>query len=639
MVKRIYTGHLQSEDEKDDEFDDSSADLESLLGLIVARISEFIEAERTTLFLYDEDRGELWSKVAEGTEKHEIKEIRIKLGKGIAGTVMKTGESIMIHDAYSDPRFDRTIDEKSGFITRMIYCRPLIDSRGNRIGVIQLLNKKSGDFSDKDNKLLDALCSQALIAIENAQLYHHVKVLREAEIRLNEELKDKQQKLQDSFLRIEQSNNELKAGIRRESLVRSFVLLAVAGIVCGLGFYAYSARLNLANFIEFSSPEPVVSPGESYSGTHTVATRTLSSSLYLSGTLAPFNTIHVASALDGKVSEIHFEYGGYVEKGTLVARIDTTDLQVQHREAQADLIRAENELNRLKNWEKRQEVTDARRALLRARMALEKQQRDLKDTEKLLGLGIIPASEYESATEQLESIKLDFQASEESLETTLDEANEESIRIADFEVKNAQLKVQELEQMIGSNEIYAPISGIIILPGSGLVGGGKYFGVGDDVFRGDVMLSIGDMTGLRIDSNVDEIDVHKIRNDQAVVVSGEAFPNMKLNGRISYISSQALAGSGSPIFEISVDVTELTPEERGIIRLGMTVDLDVEVYRNDTAIMIPLETVFMEDGRAYVLKKAGAAAPERVAVTTGITNVESIEVEGEIAAGDEIFMR
>jgi signal transduction histidine kinase len=165
-----------------------TVDLNRLLILIMNKITKSIEAQRSTLFLYDEERQELWSKIAQDSE---IKEIRLKLGEGIAGFVMATGETLNITDAYKDPRFNRAFDEQTGYLTQTIFCKPLVNTYGQRIGVIEVLNKKGGAFTERDEKLLDALCSQAAIAIENAQLYQHIRAKNRALVEAKRQLEQK----------------------------------------------------------------------------------------------------------------------------------------------------------------------------------------------------------------------------------------------------------------------------------------------------------------------------------------------------------------------------------------------------------------------------------------------------------------
>lgn len=145
----------------------STLDIDKLLGLILNSSIKSIDADRGTLYLVDEVKKELWSKVLQGDN---MVEIRLPIGKGIAGHVAATGEVVNIPDAYNDPRFNPEIDKKTGYHTRNMLCMPMKNKDGNIIGVFQLLNKKDGFFADDDIQFIDALSSHASVAIENARL-------------------------------------------------------------------------------------------------------------------------------------------------------------------------------------------------------------------------------------------------------------------------------------------------------------------------------------------------------------------------------------------------------------------------------------------------------------------------------------
>ena len=115
--------------------------LDVLLGRIMHATTQFLEAERATLFIYDESSDELWSKLAKGGEHTEI---RVPAGAGLAGAAFRAGEVLDIPDAYEDARFNRAVDKESGFRTRNMLCVPLIDRAGVRLGVVQVLNKRGG---------------------------------------------------------------------------------------------------------------------------------------------------------------------------------------------------------------------------------------------------------------------------------------------------------------------------------------------------------------------------------------------------------------------------------------------------------------------------------------------------------------
>ncbi len=158
-------------------------DLDRLLQKIVHKTMELMDAERATLFLLDEANGQLWSKVAEGAG---LKEIRIPLGAGIAGSVAVSGEVVNIPDAYQDPRFNPDVDRRTGYRTRNILCIPMKSREGKTLGVIQVLNKRHGAFTPEDVQVLDALESQAAIAVQNALLHEDIrKRARTSEILLD----------------------------------------------------------------------------------------------------------------------------------------------------------------------------------------------------------------------------------------------------------------------------------------------------------------------------------------------------------------------------------------------------------------------------------------------------------------------
>jgi HD-GYP domain-containing protein (c-di-GMP phosphodiesterase class II) len=142
-----------------------------LLKKILHRLTEVMRAERSSLFLFDEDERELHSKVAEGSE-----EISLPVGVGIAGEVARTGQSLNIPDVYRDSRFNPAFDRRSGFHTRSLLTVPLKTSRSGVIGVVQVLNKVDGrPFSEEDEELAEAFAATAAVAIETHQLFRELQ--------------------------------------------------------------------------------------------------------------------------------------------------------------------------------------------------------------------------------------------------------------------------------------------------------------------------------------------------------------------------------------------------------------------------------------------------------------------------------
>jgi len=149
----------------------SELDIDRLLRKIMSISTELLEAERSTLFLHDPVMNELWSRVAEGIGQTEI---RIPAHLGIAGEVFTRRVPVNIANAYADPRFNQKVDRETGFRTRSILCVPVINKYGIPIGVVQVLNRKGGPFSARDQRRLEMLAAQSAIALDNARLFREV---------------------------------------------------------------------------------------------------------------------------------------------------------------------------------------------------------------------------------------------------------------------------------------------------------------------------------------------------------------------------------------------------------------------------------------------------------------------------------
>lgn len=141
--------------------------LDDVLDNIVTVATDLANADRGTLYLVDKKAGELWSKVVMGGVP---KEIRLTIGEGIAGWVAKTSEIVNIKDAQSDERFNSNIDKSSGYNTNSMLCMPIKNKDSETVGVIQLLNSKTGEFTKLDEELINAISINCSLALENSSM-------------------------------------------------------------------------------------------------------------------------------------------------------------------------------------------------------------------------------------------------------------------------------------------------------------------------------------------------------------------------------------------------------------------------------------------------------------------------------------
>ena len=161
----------------------SELSLDVLLPQLIEVVSHALRAEVATLFLYDADTDELYSRFLQGDE---INEIRISADAGIVGSVFRSGGSLTIPDAYADSRFNQKVDQETGFRTRDIVCVPLTNRSGEVIGAAQVLNKREGTFGDSDIALLSTITTHAASALEHAQLFERTEKARQEDARMTE---------------------------------------------------------------------------------------------------------------------------------------------------------------------------------------------------------------------------------------------------------------------------------------------------------------------------------------------------------------------------------------------------------------------------------------------------------------------
>jgi sigma-B regulation protein RsbU (phosphoserine phosphatase) len=180
----------------------SSIEPDALFASILTVARKELGVEAGSLYFVDNERQEIWVKTADNTARRELATgssgvatttIRLPFGRGLAGTVAATGREIILHDAYADPRFDRSFDQRTGFRTRSVLCVPIRNKESKVVGVLQLLNKTQGSFGEKDLRFLAAISDHMAIAMENAKLHLELveKDRMERELQLGREIQSR----------------------------------------------------------------------------------------------------------------------------------------------------------------------------------------------------------------------------------------------------------------------------------------------------------------------------------------------------------------------------------------------------------------------------------------------------------------
>lgn len=154
-------------------------DLDKMLAAVVRAATQVLDAERGSVWLYDELKDELVLDVAT-----DLTQVRVPSGVGLVGTCAHTRQVINVPDCYAEPRFDTSVDRRTGYRTRCMLTLPLIDHQDKVVGVMQVLNKREGIFDSEDERLATVLAAQCAIALQRVRM---TQSLIEAE-RLRQEL-------------------------------------------------------------------------------------------------------------------------------------------------------------------------------------------------------------------------------------------------------------------------------------------------------------------------------------------------------------------------------------------------------------------------------------------------------------------
>ncbi len=455
-------------------------------------------------------------------------------------------------------------------------------------------------------------------------------------LNFQENEKQLNRQLQNAVLEAEQTNSILTSALKKVQVIRIAIILMIFLGVSGGGFYLWHMDfLSQSLFTTAPPSDQEVTPQGMQQ--FTVSKQPIANSVSLSGYVAPLEEINVVAPFDGKIKNKFFVYDQRTEQGEALLEMDSSKLKISLRELTSSHIKTRRKYNEVANWEKSSEVSSAKRSFTKAKNSLETAKRKLKETSLLFEKGFIPASEFESAKIALFNQNLDFAAAQEALDGVMKKGNKENCDIAKFELTNAEVNLKEIKDKLTHATVYSSVSGIVIQPTQSSDAKNKSIEPGISVTQGEILFTIGNLEGLSIKAKVDEIDIGKIQFDQKVTVQGDAFESLPLIGRVSHISSNAVTGqSQAPTFDVTVSIDSLTQAQKKQIKLGMSTNLEIMVYQNPSALLIPLDAVEIRDNKRWVTVMVNGELKPRE-VKTGMTTINSVEILDGLKENDTIY--
>lgn len=326
--------------------------------------------------------------------------------------------------------------------------------------------------------------------------------------------------------------------------------------------------------------------------------------LSYSGLISPIASQVVASPADGIVTNVLFQYGQSVKKGQVLFYLSSTKFIADYKSALMQYFKAksDNNLNQ-SQWE---------------------------EAKFLHRNQLISDDEFKMKQSNVDGSKLALMQASDLLHQFMQQFN-----INDIDPD--KLTISDIGKITnGQLSITAPSDGVVLAPAKGESGIRKWQN-GDAVKQGDSLALMGDLHGLSVTINVNEMIVNHLKENQKVIVSGLAFPGEALRGFIKRIDRQGeVSSNGLPVFSVDIIVPDLAAASRQSIYVGMTAKVEISTDEK-TDLLIPIQAVHERAGKAFVTVRnpktgkksereiqAGETTPDAVVVIAGLTKGEEI---------------
>lgn len=386
-----------------------------------------------------------------------------------------------------------------------------------------------------------------------------------------------------------------------------------------------------------------------------------------SGTLKPIQSITYRSPIPGRDTEIRelAPEGSKVNEGDLLARLDTTDLEVELarlrqelRQAQMDQQVAEGEwdeagaeVKAVTEGEGALTVEEARTTLLRTQKKAERLREEYASLRPLLDKGFITRDELARTSDQLEQAEDEMNLARRRAEVVvqLSHPREQKraalqlsqkasqLGLARTRVQETDLRVNTVARLIDGCTIRARGPGMVVYEELLTANPRRKLRVGDRVFATQGLVTIPEVNRMLVEASVSEAEVHRVSPGQAAVVRVEAFPELKLTGKVTRVGALASASAARPFDDKRFDLIIALDPTTAELRPEMSIRADVVVGSRPDVLLVPVTAIFNKDGHQVVYLSTFSGSEARP-VEIGQANDRLAEVTSGVREGDRVML-
>lgn len=364
--------------------------------------------------------------------------------------------------------------------------------------------------------------------------------------------------------------------------MRSVIVILTVGALAFGGYWLWKQK----------RPDLLAKAPARQLATAMVEARDISFAILSAGDIGPADQVSVRSEVPGRILELPVDIGDQVKKGELLCRLDDRDLQTERQQRQA-------------------EIAGTRLQIESARLNLEKAQRDFERNRKLF-------EDLTISKEAFENFKTDF------------ERAENQVQLASNSLDRAEKALDLVEYRLTKTRLEAPFDCTVLIRPVSLgqtVSGAAGFNSGTEI------MTIANLNDMIVNAHVNQADVIRLTPNQAVDISVESLPGLRLRGSIERIAPQATIRNGIKGFTTRIQIEEMDSR----VRPGMTATLSIPVASAEHVLCVPLAAVFSEEGTRFVYVKSGQVIQKRP-VNIGITDYQFAEVQKGLSAGELVLL-
>lgn len=339
----------------------------------------------------------------------------------------------------------------------------------------------------------------------------------------------------------------------------------------------------------------------------------LHKTLNFTGTVQPLQEHSLTSPMEGVLEHIHYYYGQSVKQGAVVFTLNSTDLQKQYNDTLTEYLKAKDNYS-----------------IARAKFT---------GTEDLWQSGLVSKNNFMSEKSSLNTSRVALMQATSKLTEMLrkmGDGNQEDLSHLSFaEFDKVRSALAGKHDLI---HIKSLADGVLLYPPKASDDKSSHIGVGSSIKAGQVLALVGDLRGIRLEIDVPEIDMDKVKPGMAATVRGVAFGGQVLNGQLVSVNAQASSSNANalPSFSAWVEVHDLTEEQQALIKVGMSASIELVVDSQDK-ILIPIAALSQQKGQNVVQIRSAKGQQRTVTVITGATYGDRVLIESGLKVGDELI--